>query len=141
LTVDFDDFSTGESFLTLSNHGRAGGTERTSLWVLSSIDHSRLPDDLPEWEASDPPLERRLLRRQAEAQRRRRRRLLALDVAIAAALAGILVAVLPGLGVVAWFALPLLVLMLVAGGAAKLVGRGRRRRARRRPAGLPHPPA
>jgi hypothetical protein len=74
----------------------------------------------------------RQARRVRLAERRRRRRGLVVDVLLAAAVAGVVLAALPGLGVVAWFALPLLVLGLIWIAAERALA-GRRRRAR----GLP----
>jgi hypothetical protein len=71
----------------------------------------------------------RSARRAGLAERRRRRRGLAVDVLLAAAVAGVVLAALPGLGVVAWFALPLLLLGLIWIGAERALA-SRRRRAR-----------
>jgi hypothetical protein len=66
-------------------------------------------------------------RRAGLAERRRRRRSLAVDVLLAAAVAGVVLAALPGLGVVAWFALPLLLLGLIWIGAERALTARRRR--------------
>jgi Flp pilus assembly protein TadB len=74
----------------------------------------------------------RQARRGQVADRRRRRRMLVVDVVIALGFAAVLLAALPGLGVVAWFALPLLVLGLIWIGAERALA-ARRRRARTLP--------
>lgn len=73
---------------------------------------------------------RRARRAAARGQRRRRRQRLA-DVLAAALIAAILLAALPGLGVVAWFALPLLVLGLAWLGIGSLSARRRETKRRR----------
>lgn len=77
--------------------------------------------------AQPAPEDWRRARRAGAAAERRRRRAMAIDLLAAAGLAAIVLIVLPGLGVVAWFALPLLVLVLAWVGAERLVVRRRRR--------------
>ena len=86
--------------------------------TLESVDYASQPGP-DEW--------RRRRRLEAAAQRRRRRAL-AIDLALGVVLAVVILVALPGLGVVAWFALPLLLLGLLWLGVEALVKRSRARR-------------
>lgn len=76
-------------------------------------------------------VEERHARRHGLRERRRRTRALTIDVVLAAALAAIVLAVAPGLGLVLFFALPILVIVGLWAVGARLVG-VRRERARGR---------
>jgi len=79
-----------------------------------------LPDDV-----SPRTVEERRARRHALRQRRRRTRALAIDVLLAGALAALLLAFAPGLGVVAFLAPPILVVLALWVAGERLVA-GRR---------------
>ncbi len=66
-------------------------------------------------------------RRARQAAERRARRALAIDLAMATALAAFALIVAAGLGVIAFFAVPILLLGLVWIGVEKLVSHTRRR--------------
>lgn len=72
----------------------------------------------------------RRARRAAVAEHRRRRRTLAIDLGLGVLIAVVILVALPGLGVVAWFALPLLALGLLWIGVESLVRRAGTRRRR-----------
>lgn len=67
-------------------------------------------------------------RRAQQAAERRARRALAIDVAMAAALAAIALSVAAGLGVIAFFGVPILLVGLLWIGVEKLVSHMRRRK-------------
>lgn len=79
-----------------------------------------LPDDV-----SPRTVEERRARRHALRERRRRTRALAIDVLLAGALAALLLAFAPGLGVVLFLALPILVVLALWVAGERLVA-GRR---------------
>ena len=69
-------------------------------------------------------------RRPSPARRERRR--LAVDVALGAVVAALFLSFAAGLGVVAWFALPILLILLLSFAVERLVIRRRARRGPRR---------
>jgi len=76
-------------------------------------------------------VEERRARRQGLRQRRRRTRALTMDLLLAGALAALALALAPGLGVVLFFALPILVIVVLWAAGERLLA-GRRERAPRR---------